>query len=263
VTLLGAIRRRISPLDGIMSATDYHRVNRSPALTAGTTRIAGRTIAYSDNNGVLHSAREIFRDEVYRFRARTDRPHIIDAGANIGLSVLYFKRMYPEATVIAFEPDAAIFALLQRNTAGLRDVELRQAAAWTEDTELTFYSEGSLAGSAELDYTGRQNATVVRAERLRDELEKRPVDFLKIDIEGAENTVLFDIEDRLDSVDHLFFEYHSNPDKPQLMGDLLNLVRRNGFRYTVNEAHGARLPFVERVEQGFDLQANVFCDRPA
>ena len=68
------------------------------------------------------------------------------------------------------------------------------------------------------------------AVRLRDEIAKRPVDFLKLDIEGAENSVLFDIEDQLATIDHLFFEYHSNPSKPQLLGDMLNLMTRQGFR---------------------------------
>ena len=171
--------------------------------------------------------------------------------------------MYPKATVVAYEPDAAIFSMLQRNTAALTNVELHQAAAWTEDTELTFYSEGSLAGSVDVDFLGTANATTIKAERLRTQIEKRPVDFLKVDIEGAENAVLFDIEDQLDTVDHLFFEYHSNPEKPQLLGDLLNLVTRNGYRYSINGTHGARLPFVERIDTGFDLQLNVFCFRPA
>lgn len=260
--LVSAIRRRASPLRGVMTGRDYRAVARATPLTHGTTRIMGRDIAYSDNAGVLHSAREVFLDEVYRFRAKTDAPHIIDAGANIGLSVLYFKSLYPSATIVAYEPDPAIFALLERNTAGLAGVELRRAAAWVEDTELSFYAEGSLAGSTEVDLTGHATRTTIDAQRLRDELARRPVDFLKIDIEGAENRVLFDIADQLDGVDHLFFEYHSDPHKPQRLGDMLNLVSAHGFRYSINGTHGARLPFVELIERGFDLQLNVFCFRP-
>ena len=42
---------------------------------------------------------------------------------------------------------------------------------------------------------------------------------------------------------------------------MLDLVRRAGFRYVINGAHGPRLPFVERVPHGFDLQLNVSCFR--
>lgn len=260
--VVGKIRDRVWPLKGAMTVGDYLSVRRVKPLTHGHTRVAGIKIVFSDNAGVIHSAREVFSDEVYRFNARTDTPHIIDAGANIGLSILYFKRLNPKATIVAYEPDAAIFQLLRQNTVGLDGVELHQAAAWIEDTELTFYTEGSLAGSVEIDFAGAGKPMTVKAERLRDEIAKRPVDFLKIDIEGAENSVLFDIEDQLDHVDHLFFEYHSTPGKPQQLADLLALVQRRGFRYSINGAHGPRYPFIQTVSQGFDLQLNVLCFRP-
>jgi FkbM family methyltransferase len=246
---------------GVMTTGDYWRTKRAQPLKPGVTRIQGEPIEYSDNAGLLHSVREIFLDDIYKFNAKTDRPHIIDAGANIGLSVRYFKRLFKAATIIAYEPDPAIFTMLARNVGAMEGVELRQAAAWTEETTLTFYTEGSLAGSTEVDFLGLQKPVSVRAESLKAELQKRPVDFLKIDIEGAENEVLFDIKDELDGVDHLFFEYHSMPSRAQKLGAMLDLVADKGFRYSINGTHGARLPFVERAEHSFDLQLNVFCFR--
>lgn len=254
-------RRRASPFHGFVTARDYRRVRRAAPFAAGEAAVLGRPIRYSDPDGLLHSVREVFQEEVYRFSARSASPRIVDAGANIGLSVLYFKTLYPNAAVVAYEPDADIFAMLRSNVGDLPGVELRQAAAWKEDTVLTFFREGSLAGSTEIDFLGRAQPIEVRAERLRDELRRAPVDFLKLDIEGAENAVLFDVADELDGVDHLFFEYHSTPGKPQLLGDLLKLVADKGFRYSINGAHGARLPFVDEPGHGFDLQLNVFCFR--
>jgi FkbM family methyltransferase len=261
--VVGAVRRRLSPLEGIITGSDHRALKRAPAHVGGTTRLFGRPFSFSDGAAMLYSAREIFKDEVYRFQARTDRPHIIDAGANVGLSVVYFKRLYPEATVVAYEPDAAIFARLRQNTKDFPGVELHEAAAWIEDTELSFFSDPTLAGSIGLDYHQLGKVIKVKAERLRNEIAKRPVDFLKIDIEGAENQVLFDIENQLDRVDNLFFEYHSEVGKPQLLGDLLNLVVRHGYRYTINGPHGAHLPFVEPIRRGYDLQLNISCVRPS
>ena len=252
---------QIDPAPGLMSRADYRQVKGLALHDSGTTTLLGQPFAFSDAEGFLHSLREIFIDRVYAFNARNDRPHIIDAGANMGLSVLYFKSLYPDATIVAYEPDRAIFELLTRNVAHCRGVDLRNAAAWVEDTQLSFFSEGALAGSSEMDFTGRGRAITVPAERLKTELAKRPVDFLKLDIEGAENHVLFDIVDELANVDHLFFEYHSVPGQPQQLGDLLNLVSAAGFRYTINGPVGARLPFVETVSHGFDLQLNIFCVR--
>lgn len=259
--ILDKLKHLRSPHSAGLAWRHYAAVRAARPLTPGSTTFLGRPIRYSDNVGFLHSVREVFADRVYLFRAKNDAPHIIDAGANIGLSVLYFKELYPKATVTAFEPDPAIFSMLEQNVGGLPGVELHREAIWTEDTTLTFYSEGSLAGSSEVDFMGKGNKTEVPAIRLRNELRKRPVDFLKIDIEGAENGVLFDIADELAGIDCLFFEYHSVPGKEQRLGDMLNLVGKAGFRYVINGTHGPALPFVDRMTRGFDLQLNVFCYR--
>jgi FkbM family methyltransferase len=41
-------------------------------------------------------------------------PYIIDAGANIGLSIIYFKKKYPNSKIVAFEPDKLIFNILKK-----------------------------------------------------------------------------------------------------------------------------------------------------
>ena len=85
---------------------------------------------------------------------------------------------------------------------------------------------------------------------------------LKIDIEGAENRVLFDIESELENISHLFFEYHGQSRDEQLLGEMLQLVKRAGFRYVINGCHAPQYPFIQRINKGFDLQLNVSCYRP-
>ena len=48
----------------------------------------------------------------YYFHTDKENPVIIDAGANIGDSMIYFKYLYPQATIYSFEPDVATFAYL-------------------------------------------------------------------------------------------------------------------------------------------------------
>ncbi|AYJ86396.1 FkbM family methyltransferase [Sphingomonas paeninsulae] len=251
-----------SPVPDIIGHTEYRSLLKMPPFTHGSGMLFDRPIAFADITGYLHSVAEIFAEEVYRFNCETAAPHIIDAGANIGLSVIYFKQLFPGATIVAYEPDPEMFRLLAQNISSYSGISLRQAAAWVEDTELTFYTEGSLAGSSEVDFLNTGASTTVAAVRLKDELRKKHVDFLKIDIEGAENSVLFDIEDELDNVGLLFFEYHSPHTKPQLLGEMLKMVASKGFRYIINGAHAPRLPFIEKLACGFDLQLNVSCFRP-
>src|SRR5690349_14366069 len=65
----------------------------------------GRTLRYTNRFWLLHSLEEIFIDKVYLFHSAELSPRIIDCGANIGLSVIFFKRTFPSAKIIAFEPD--------------------------------------------------------------------------------------------------------------------------------------------------------------
>jgi FkbM family methyltransferase len=62
-----------------------------------------------------------------RRRATGRRPLVIDAGANIGASALYFAYNLPDALIVAIEPDPDNFKLLSKNVEGL-NVEPMQAA---------------------------------------------------------------------------------------------------------------------------------------
>jgi FkbM family methyltransferase len=253
-----------NPYRNVVSAKDLIKVKNTKRFKEGVTGIYGEPVWYSDSFGFLHSVKEIFIDEVYRFKAKSATPRIIDAGANIGLSVLYFKRLYPQAHIVAFEPDGAIFKILERNIAArnMTGVELKNAAVWTEDGVLNFYSEGSLAGSTEVDFNQAENRQTVRAERLLSYLTDNRVDFLKMDIEGAENSVLFNIQPALHHVDQLFIEYHSIAGQAQMLGEMLVAVKSAGFKYYLKNATSEnRHPFMERKASGFDLQLNIFCFR--
>ena len=58
-------------------------------------------------------------DEIQRFYQRCARPLIVDAGANIGASSVWFARTYPKAIVKAVEPHPGNFAVLTKNVSGL------------------------------------------------------------------------------------------------------------------------------------------------
>jgi FkbM family methyltransferase len=253
-----------NPVKGVLRDGAFAQVRTLKRFSPGQTTLFGHAFRFPDNRGFLHSLEEIFTEEVYKFQAAGPAPLIIDAGANIGLSVAYFKRQYPQARIIAFEPDPGIFQILQQNiqSLGLQQVEARNAAAWIADTELEFFSEGSLAGSTETAFVSDARKYKVKAERLKTFLANQDVDFLKIDIEGAENTVVPDLEPELSRVKNLFLEYHSLPGKEQMLGELLNVVKRAGFRYTIKTAADpSRYPFTDRVRTGFDGQLNIFCYR--
>lgn len=252
-----------APFRAVMEDAEFRRLVTMPRFTEGEVTLLGAPTAFSDWFGFFHSVEEIFFGETYRFATTAARPFIVDAGASFGLSLLYFRRLHPGCTITAFEPDPDIFRLLARNVRahGLADVELREAAAWDADATLPFHAEGSLAGSAMADYAGTARPIPVRAERLKTLLRGRDVDFLKLDIEGAEHRVLPDIAPELARVRALFFEYHSLAGAPQRLDELLRVVSAAGFRYVIKGAAAPRHPFTDPPAAAFDMQVNVFCRR--
>ena len=62
-------------------------------------------IEFTDPKAFMYSVKELFIDEIYKFNPENNTPYIIDCGAYIGTSVLFFKDNYPDAKILAFEPD--------------------------------------------------------------------------------------------------------------------------------------------------------------
>jgi hypothetical protein len=105
----------------------------------------------------------------------------------------------------------------------------------------------------------------VRAIRLRDLLSEE-VDFLKIDIEGAEYAVLKDIRESLLNVKNLFVEYHGNFNQSRELTDMLTWINEQGFSYYIKEAAPVyTTPFQREIRSvyEYDVQLNIFCFRTA
>ena len=58
---------------------------------------------------------------------------VVDAGANIGLSTVFFANKFPQAKIVAIEPEPSNFAMLRDNVAPYPNVTPVQAALWKED----------------------------------------------------------------------------------------------------------------------------------
>lgn len=226
-----------------------------------TVELNNLKISYRRPYEVLHTYKELFEEEIYNFKAETPVPFIIDCGANIGMSVLYFKNRYPQATVLAFEPDEDNYMLLQKNVAqnGLKNVECRKHAVWIHNDLISFASDGT-QGSQIAAAEATKNVVQVKAERLADILKSRKVDFLKIDIEGAEVDVLKDCEPYLKNVQNLFVEYHGKAEETDKLTQLLEVLRTRYKVYIKLAADNLPYPFVTKATGGaFDVQLNLFC----
>ena len=224
---------------------------------------AGRPMQVADADSFLGAYKEIFFDRVYSFPSATPRPLIIDGGANIGLATLFFKRIYPQSRIIAFEADPSIFKQLEQNIGSFHvpNVQLVNAALWNSDTSLSFISERGASGHIATS-TDTGSSVPVSAVRLKSWLHEK-IDFLKLDIEGAEYDVLNDCREELTNVQNLFVEYHSPASSEQRLSRILDILSGAGFRYQIHEAFTLPHPFLDRRLAGqMDLQLNISAFRP-
>jgi len=189
-----------------------------------TARLFDYTIAYH-SDAEYHSLKsEVFTENTYFIDLDTTTPEIIDAGAHIGLSVLYFKRLWPGAKILAIEPHPDSFKLLEENRLAnqLEDVTTLQLALCNSDQlTATLYAdpEKTWLQSASINpgaWNGRQNNTtpvVVPAGRLST-LITRPIDLLKLDVEGAESAVIDDLiqQNKLYYCKNIIVEFHQTKD---------------------------------------------------
>jgi FkbM family methyltransferase len=184
---------------------------------------------------------EIFVRQYYFFAADRKEPVIFDCGANVGVATMYFKWLYPHSRVHCFEADEPTIALLRRNVAEnhLTDITVHHCALWDNNGEIDFFSDprkpSALSMSTDPSYViGHQ--TKVTARRLSDFISE-PVDFLKIDIEGAEHRVLSDLitSGKISLIRRMVIEYHHRIGKKKSrLASFLEELEGSGFDYQLD-----------------------------
>lgn len=211
---------------------------------------------------LLHTYREIFEKEIYRFISSKSSQLIIDCGANIGLSVLYFKNIFPNSEIICFEPDVNNSKLLEKNIVDnkLNNVSIHKEAVWIKNGFISFESKGSEASkiNESVEDISTQIPCIDFAEVLKNHNE---IDFLKMDIEGAEHSVIRHCSTQLHRIKNMFIEYHGKVSDTNKLIDLLTIFHQNNFQvYIKNAADNLSMPLIQK-ETGHwaDVQLNIFC----
>jgi FkbM family methyltransferase len=118
---------------------------------------------------------------------------IVDCGANIGVSALYFARRYPAAKILAIEPDPDNYAMLVRNTRQAASIHPLQAAVWPRQASLSIVDPTRPAAALRVSEGPGKGPGSIRSLQLRDVVaEHGKIDILKIDIEGSEKALFED-----------------------------------------------------------------------
>lgn len=215
----------------------------------GPTRFLGIHAHFFEFWMFVFLIEEIFVHKEYAFECDRPDPVILDCGSNIGIATLYFKYRYPHAKITCFEPDPNTFAKLKQNVEAnhLTNVELRNQAVWIQDTTLNFFVDSDTPGDMRASTDpkrAKDQGGEVQAVRLAD-LINGPVDFLKIDIEGAEGVVLKDLAEtgKIKQIREMVIEYHHHIDpETDNLSEMLAMLEAQGFGYQIGADWIGRFP---------------------
>lgn len=162
--------------------------------------------------------KEKFVYNEYYFSSSTNSPVIVDGGSNIGISVLYFKHLYPNAIIHCFEPYSRAYAYLEMNIRNnyLDHVHLNKLALSDARgaTKLFVPSADNIINGTITSKNG-DNSESVESIKLSDYIAQYPnVDLIKLDVEGSEVAIVKDLHEsgRLgrNAIKHLIIEFHAS-----------------------------------------------------
>lgn len=167
----------------------------------------------------LYVYNQIFVDREYDCTDGIGTPElIVDCGANVGYTSVFFLNKYPRAQVIAVEPEAGNFQLLKRNLSAYGDrATVVNAAVWSTSTSLCIKRDnsglrqewGTQVAPAAVGDDSNHLVDAIDIGRLLSESGHRKIDILKLDVEGAESVIFAEnYSNWIDKVECFVIELH-------------------------------------------------------
>lgn len=171
--------------------------------------------------------------------ADLEEPLVIwDLGSNIGLTVAHYAALFPTARVTGLEPDPPTAEMARENIAPWGErCSIVTGAAWSSDGELTFEREaGEEFGAHVVEHGDDSNQMQVAGYSLSTLLrDEEVVDFMKVDIEGAEHEIFTKNTEWADKVKCLNVEIHP----PHTIESITKDLEQLGYAVDVNRKHWA------------------------
>lgn len=180
-----------------------------------TYRWHDRTVHYRPGTSDRGLVYEILIRKPHKAEYHVDeriKPKIIlDIGANIGITSVWLNHKFPDAKIFCFEPMQDNFSILQKNIAGIDNIQAYNFGLGNTNGELDIYAnvdENNRGGFSiyqrdnDTDNLGTQNSSACRilirkADEVLTELGIESIDLLKVDTEGAEYDILTNIPHKL------------------------------------------------------------------
>jgi len=221
-----------------------------------SARLGEYTVYFNNSEEYHRIKREVWGANCYYVELEKESPKIMDAGAHIGITSLYFKKLWPKAKILALEPLLANYQLLEKNVfVNQLDIEIENVALAHQEGAARFYYDKSdsawysTAGFNPGAWNGDQESeeTQVLTKPLSHYLGEE-WDLIKIDIEGAEDNVIFEARKYLTKCPQYLIEFH--PIEHHGMERIIDVFEELGYMVQVSK-NGKIVPW--RKAKGMSL----------
>jgi len=173
---------------------------------------------------------------------------ILDLGANIGVSVEVFNRLFPKANIIAIELEKENMEMCRINHGDNRNVSMINGAIWSETGRVGLQDVGD--GSWAFQVDDKQDYNTVPAYTYSDILEIHNIeriDIMKMDIEGAEAAVLEASADEIFSTTTIsIIEVHNWIDG--IEERVSEVIKKCKDKYSLDISHNGELLIVKNMD---------------
>lgn len=154
----------------------------------------GRGFVFHANGRVDFAAlHEVFVDREYEFPYSQDPKVIVDIGANVGDTAIYYSLLFPKAKIYVIEPNPNVHENLERNVKQFNNVTICKLAIAPDTGSTAFFFGDSHLGSSVNKRDQHTKSLAVASFTLEDFCKNygiSEIDILKFDIEGGEEYLL-------------------------------------------------------------------------
>lgn len=161
---------------------------------------------------------------------------VLDIGANIGLHSIYFSGLAKEGCVLAFEPSLETFCLLAKNVAHISNIVPIDLAVSNKGMIADFFHTSDNAYSSLMDTKRKEVVSVIKVPCITVDdvvsgLCLDRVDFVKIDVEGMEFSVLRGMAEVISKYQPVIFcEIYKGTHSNQQPEETIRYLQESGYR---------------------------------
>jgi FkbM family methyltransferase len=136
--------------------------------------------------------------------------YIVDAGSNVGYSVLRFTSDYPAAKIVAIEPAKTNLSQIEKNCRHYANISVEEAALWSHKTKIRIKSLDVDDNAFQVEEDDSADIQALSIDDIMQRNNIPHIDILKVDIEGSETTVFeaLDAQNWLRKVRVILVETH-------------------------------------------------------